>query len=206
MKIIRLEPKHFNETAKTIENAFIHQRLLTQAIPNIEQRRLYLKYTAPMLLNYGYQYGKIFSFEDFKGVSVWLNPGEFPFSFYKLFKCNQLAAFFKLPWKATLPLFKINRMMNVAHSEVMTEDHWWLYLIAVDPDLQNKGLGKLLLEALYKEADNQGRPYYANASDKSVTHFLGKSGFKVVKKVAFPGNLSSYGDIYALVRRPNNND
>lgn len=202
MKIIHLDPKQFNDLSINLEKIIINQPILTQLIPDQEKRHRYLKYTIPILLNYGHRYGKIYTFENLKGSVIFLNPGEFPISLYKLIGCCKFIDLVKMPWLAMLPLFKINKMFDAVHKAVIKQNHWWLYLGCVDPELRKGGLGISSLKSIFTEIDQLAfLPCYASATEKQVVVFLMRNGFKIIQKIPLPN--SDY--IYAMVRQPKGN-
>lgn len=58
------------------------------------------------------------------------------------------------------------------------EPHWYLALLAVDPDWQGRGLGGALLRPGLERADDEGLPCYLETQKEANLAFYGRYGFE----------------------------
>ncbi|WP_370142685.1 GNAT family N-acetyltransferase [Bradyrhizobium yuanmingense] len=63
------------------------------------------------------------------------------------------------------------------------EPHWYLPLIAVDPNWVGKGVGALLMRYALEQCDEQGMAAYLESSNPENIPFYQRYGFKVVGEI-----------------------
>jgi len=112
-----------------------------------------------------------------KGVAGWVPPGKYP-------RTTRAEVLFNL--RAAPALVRIGRRLPAA-VRLLTEidrhhvkvEHWYLALLAVDPEFQGRGLGRLLTEAVLARADAEGLPAYLETQKESNVAWYAKAGFEV---------------------------
>jgi GNAT superfamily N-acetyltransferase len=67
------------------------------------------------------------------------------------------------------------------------EPHVYLYLLAVSPALQRRGVGAVLVEAVVAHARSRGLPVCLETMSPSNPHFYAKQGFEVFEECALLG-------------------
>jgi GNAT superfamily N-acetyltransferase len=69
-----------------------------------------------------------------------------------------------------------------------TEPHWYLVFTGVDPDYQQKGIGRALLSPTIAQADHDGVACHLETPFPETHAFYGRLGFELVQTVdVFPG-------------------
>lgn len=69
-------------------------------------------------------------------------------------------------------------------------DHYYLFMLGVDPRFQGQGLGSTILEATLQMVDRDGLPAYLENSNPKNTRLYERYGFKVIRDVEIaPGGL-----------------
>jgi GNAT superfamily N-acetyltransferase len=68
------------------------------------------------------------------------------------------------------------------HKQDMRQAHWYLWLLAVDPPFQGKGLGGELLGPMLHEADRAALScYLETARERNVSFYL-RFGFRILRE------------------------
>jgi GNAT superfamily N-acetyltransferase len=63
------------------------------------------------------------------------------------------------------------------------EPHWYLPLVATDPNWIGRGLGSLLMKHALRRSDEEGVPAYLESSNPRNISFYERHGFKVIGKI-----------------------
>jgi ribosomal protein S18 acetylase RimI-like enzyme len=79
-------------------------------------------------------------------------------------------------------------------------EHWYLALLAVDPELQRQGVGRRLLEPVLERCDAEGRPAYLETQKESNVAWYRRCGFELVEKIVPPGDRTP--PMWTLLREP----
>lgn len=67
-----------------------------------------------------------------------------------------------------------------------SEPFWELTVLGVDPALQGKGYGELLMEPVLEECDREGTPAFLISSNVQNLSFYLRHGFEIVDTIQFP--------------------
>lgn len=63
------------------------------------------------------------------------------------------------------------------------EPHWYLPLIATDPNWVGQGLGTLLMKHALRRCDSEGTAAYLESSNPENIPFYQRHGFKVIGEI-----------------------
>jgi GNAT superfamily N-acetyltransferase len=134
-----------------------------------------------------------------KAVAAWMPPGAYPRS------ARREARFYA---RAMPSMLRIGRRFPVA-VRLLTEidkrhpkiEHWYLALLAVDPELQRQGVGAALLAPVLERCDDEGLPAYLETQKQTNVSWYGRAGFDVVETVRLP-NVAHAPTMWTLQREP----
>jgi len=112
-----------------------------------------------------------------------------------------------VPVKFGLPLFR--RLLEVQSDGVVVREfqtkkikHWRLERMAIEPDLQGKGLGSAMLKArILSEADKLKMPIILSTQKTINVKFYSKLGFERVHQQHFGPSEGGFGSFFML-RKP----
>lgn len=110
------------------------------------------------------------------GVSLVLGPGQYPWGvggFLRLARASMHVA----TYRAAGRFMQYDAWSKARH---LREPHYYLFVLGVDPHLQGKGVGRLLLEHLAARADKEGVPCWLETDKKSNVALYRKHGYEVV--------------------------
>jgi GNAT superfamily N-acetyltransferase len=85
------------------------------------------------------------------------------------------------------------------HHRLAPMPHWYLMLLAVEPESQGQGLGSRLLVPRLARADSAGMPIYLETHSPRNPPFYQKHGFEVVFEGVAPGTSLHF---WTMLRKP----
>jgi len=197
--IVRLAPAQTVEAAAALARAFFEDPSWVWALPANDRRGRVQAWFFRAAVRYGLRYGEVHTTERAEGAAVWLPPGGTELRALRLMRVGlQL-----MPLKAGLsPFSRLVAMGSVLadrHRQDAPFEHWYLWLLGVDPPRQGQGLGSALVRPVLKRADGEGvRCYLDTTLERNLT-FYRRHGFDVVHAGAFPKGGPRF---WTLLREP----
>ncbi len=87
--------------------------------------------------------------------------------------------------------------LDELHHRDVQPDHWYLFILGVDPPRQGQGVGGALIQPILARADEAGRRCYLETMKTRNVPFYQKHGFDVVVEA----DISGGGPHYWTMRR-----
>lgn len=176
----------------TLTRAFDGYALMRHFLSEEEHRQRVQRYQETFLRKVGLTAGHVWSAGDGAAVSVWTAP-DMP----------DPGAVFG-PLAAEFESIAGSRAEVMRASEaVMAKERpdfpcWFLGTVAVDPELQGKGLGRAVIEPGIERAEREGLPVFLETSDDKNVSIYERLGFEVTAAYSLPFD----GPVtYAMIRR-----
>jgi GNAT superfamily N-acetyltransferase len=137
--------------------------------------------------------GEVHASRDGKAAALWFTPLRGP-------GWSRQAAFFLRLLADLGPAGAISRGLELKRMERRHPErpHYYLQLIAVDPDFTRQGRATALLGALQARADASGHPVYLETSSQDNLDFYVRRAYSVRAETMLAGNLR----LWSLVREP----
>ncbi len=132
------------------------------------------------------------------GVAAWLPPGAYPRSLGRELSLNARSAPALLSSRRRLG--DAVRLLGAVDARHPKEPHWYLALLGVDPSVQGRGIGTLLLEPGLARCDEEGLPAYLETQKPENVSWYARVGFAVVEEVRLPGHRCP--PMWTLLREP----
>ncbi len=135
--------------------------------------RQYYDQAAPRLfrtlVRWAALYGKAWATPGLEAVALRRLPGKYQMSVWSLVRAGMLTLPLNIP--AARRLLSVTSRLAKKHKELMGEQpHWYCQTVAVAPEHQGKGLGRVLMQHTFALADAAGLPCYLEvAADKAIT-------------------------------------
>jgi len=109
-------------------------------------------------------------------VAGWVSPGGYPQPAMTQLASvpGTLRALYRRP-KALVDGMSYLNAIAKAHPK---EEHWYLYLLFVDPEAQRQGLGGVLLADRLSDVDQQGLPAYLETQKEDNIPYYRRFGFE----------------------------
>ena len=188
-RILKIETKEEylsleEEFAGLLSRAFYDDPFYIWIMPNDEKRVAHLKWWMKNLLRYTLRYGDIQYTEDRKAVSMWLGPDEPMVNDVKIFSMGLILYPFKIGFKNFMRALDISGQWDKEHKK-MSKRHYYLMVIAVEPEFQGKGIGSRLMQVGLDKADNDGLDCFLETVTPEDVQFYKKHKFEVILNKGF---------------------
>ena len=188
------------QAVEVLARAFLGDPMYTSLIPDADERARSLRWLWSGLLTYGLRYGEVHTTPEVKGVACWLPPGQTQVTLWRTLRSGMalpraVMRFSKESRRRTLGLLEY---VDALHAEI-TEPHWYLWVLGVDPDAQGQGIGGRLLKPVLARADESGTACYLETETESNVGFYERRGFDVVHEGVVPGETIR---LWTMLRKP----
>ena len=169
--------------ASVYARAFMDDPISVWVAPDPKQRERGLPLYFRMAMQYALRFGgHVYCSDDApRAVATWLEPGRSPPSTTGMLRTGLL----RLLWASGLSdarrLLEFGDTLERLHKQDVTQAHRYLWLLAVDPPFQGKGIGGELLRPALHEADRARLPcYLETARERNVSFYL-RFGFRILR-------------------------
>ena len=184
--IARLAPGQLSAAGASLARAFFEDPSWVWAVPDDAKRRQVLAWFFPAAARYGLLYGEVYTDGQAAGAAIWLPPGRTALRASGLMRVGLLL----LPLKAGLSAFSrfvtMGRVLDERHRQDVPPEHWYLWLLGVDPPRQGQGLGSALVQPILSRADSDGVSCYLDTTLERNLTFYQRHGFEIVFAGTFP--------------------
>jgi ribosomal protein S18 acetylase RimI-like enzyme len=178
----RMTPGLLDRATLTVARAFEDDPMFAWVFPDPQHRPRSLQVLNRVPLRYAMRYGHVAHSHDAKAVAIWIPPGQ-AVSIGGMARFGLLTVPFRIGFRAFGTFAGANDVMGKIHKTRVPEPHWYLLIVAVDPELQGHGAGTALLKEGLARADQSNQPCYLETSNERNVPFYERFGFKVITKV-----------------------
>ena len=186
-ELIPLGEGNILSASEMFARAFQNDPMLTYLIPDSAKRRSLSPRMYRCVLRYGIYYGDVAATSaNVEGVAIWLSPEAAYASLVKMLR----AGLFALPFTIG-PKFVVRVLAYFHHLDRLRHDHtpfrhWYLQLLAVDPQHQRRGHAAALLAPMLARLDNERLPCCLDTMNGDNVAFYERFGFRVAAKSVVP--------------------
>jgi ribosomal protein S18 acetylase RimI-like enzyme len=197
-EIVCLERSQIDAASKTLAHAFNNDPVFRYFAP--EQAKMSaIELLAKTALRYSQPYNHIYTTaKELKGAAIWIPPGKYPLNDFRLLQLGLYALPFKLRLSRLAKLISLFIKIEKHHKRDMLQPHWYLFMLGVSPAYQGQGIGNLLLQPIFKQADRERLPCYLETSTEGGVRFYQRLGFEVVRM----GVLKDDIKFWTMMRSP----
>jgi len=205
-----LQPRFF-EAAELAARAFAKDPLYVAASPDPERRAKAAGAIAGLYLRYGQRYGRLFGAfgprdpeyepnpdragaenplaqeRELLGFSIWLPPEAPDLTPLRMIRSGVLRMAFETSLADLARLRHVDRPAARARAEAAPYPVHYLLLIAVEPCLRGKGIGKALLESRLDSIDEAHMPAYLETQNPANASYYARFGFATASARPIPG-------------------
>jgi len=184
----RLTQHQVSPAIAMLSRAFFHDPFSVYLYPDDEERtrRLPLLWSIPV--RYSARSGEVTTTADLTGAACWLPPDEKGIGVAYLLRSGILSAALRMGTRARQRMVKAQAYLTQAHQRYMSEPHWYLWILGVEPACQGKGIGGTLLRAGLARADTAQMPCYLETMNAENVPLYEHFGFVVADEGTIPGS------------------
>jgi GNAT superfamily N-acetyltransferase len=182
---VRLKQEQTDHAGGVLGRAFHTNPGFVWALPDEAARPRKLTWFMRTAVKIGQRQGEVYTTpEKVEGAAIWLPPGKTTLTLGQLLGGGFLMA--PLHWGIG-PFMKFMNVMNHfehLHKKAMPDDHWYLFVLGVDPPRQGQGVGSALIAPVLRRADASRLPCYLETDKPEDVVFYEKHGFQVRDKAS----------------------
>ena len=182
----------------TLFQGYSHYPLFNHYFPDPEKKKKHLPWLFLKTIVYVRRYGECWCTPGAAGVACWLSPGNTEFTTPRAL----LGGFALMPFRYGLKDFaRIDAQesfVSKLHKKLMPGRHLYLWVLAVRPEYQGKGLGRRLVESRLAAPDAREIPCFLETHDRRNVPFYKALGFVLLEEAPVP---DSDLRVYAMARR-----
>jgi len=204
--IVELFNNNEAEASQIYAKAFMHDPWFDYFLGKNHNDHNAVLWFCTKIIGYATQYGRVWGKVDkvngakkVLGVAVWQPPNDQGISIFKMLQQGFAAAPFKMGFTASFKVLNSLTVSEKVHKEVITDPHWYLFCIGVEPEYQNNGIGTKIMYPVIQLADKTGIPCYLDTASKRSVTFFSRLGFEVVREIPADGDQPQW---WAMVRKP----
>ena len=181
--ILNVQSKSKNlirEISAVLRRSFIEDPFYKYIMPDERSRFEQLGWWMSCMIRYGWEFGQIqITGEPIKGIAIWLKPDNPLINNVSMARLGMIKAPIKLGIRGFRRMLEVSTAWEHLHKEERSR-HWYLMILAVDPQYQGHGIGSSLVQPVFKQADQDGVPCYLETMTQGDVKFYQNRGFKIV--------------------------
>ena len=162
----------------SLSAAFANYSLFPLLCPNTTQRPRVIEAFCRFLFRSSVRHGGAFGTADCSAVICTWPPGaEWP-SRWDSVRAGWLALAWRMGWRASLLLTRLENEFDDARVKHAAEPHWYVPLLGVRPEAQGRGLSRAVLRPVLEAADRDRVPVYLETATEANVAIYQKFGFE----------------------------
>jgi ribosomal protein S18 acetylase RimI-like enzyme len=197
--IRRIGLNEFEPAKAVLGRAFCDYNLMVYACDNAKRRAPAVTLLYGAMLWDCLVRGEVYVTTDHSGFATWLAPGTALPSFFQQARAGMLW----LPWMFGLRGFAqleaYDKVARRLHHTYAPQPHWYLAVIAVDPEMQGRGIGSRLMAPMLARADNERMACWLDTHQEQNVRLYQRHGFEIAERAEVTGHPIP---VYGMLRRP----
>ena len=176
---IPLDHSKVKHAALVLERAFFNDPYFTFSLPDESRRARLLPWLFERILRYALLYGQVYTTSSLEGLAVWLRMKKVTTNWFGAIRTGLFLLPLRLNRREAWRNMHLERLADRFHSQAVTAPHWYLLMLGVEPSLQGRGIGSLLLQPVLELADRQKLACYLETNNEKNLPFYERHGFSV---------------------------
>ncbi len=182
----RIREVELEAAAHALSKAFFADPLQNFAFPDDVDRAAKSPAHFRAALQYGYQFGEVYTDDGCPGASIWLKPGETEITPERAEQAGLTSLPEKMGEEAFSRFFTALEYAEEIHKADVPEPHWYTMVVGVDPARQGEGYGRALLQPIFERSKSDGVPIYLETAQPKNVTFYENLGFRLLRHVIEP--------------------
>lgn len=197
--MVKLEKKDIDRAAMTLTRSFWNDAFMIFLSPDEAQREKIAQGFFKFMLRYVLTYGEAYATSpNFEGVALWL-PSQYAKMTTELIApagWQELSV--QLGDECIGRLLLVNEPVDLKHEYHITNPHWYLAYIGIDPDFQGKGFANKLIRPMLGRFAVEAIPCYLETNTAKNVPLYEHYGFRLLEEFAVPQAGITF---YAMLRK-----
>ncbi len=177
---VPLAPADAARTAAVLARAFQDDPMMTFLLPDAARRARLLPRLLGGIQAYTLAHGRATTTPDLGGVACWLPPGGTDVTPARMLRAGMVGGLLRLGPGGVRRAAGLIAAMDREHHRVMTEPHWFLWLLGTEPSRAGRGIGGAVLAPTLDAADAAGHPCFLDTHKERNLAFYARYGFAPV--------------------------
>lgn len=179
-----LSAELLHAAAAAYSRAFVDDPFSVWVSPDPVRREHDLPLFFRMAMRYAMRFGGRVEVSDEqpRAVATWLAPTHPLPTNFGMLRTGLLGLLWAGGWSGAGRFFTFGEQLEGLHARDVKQPHWYLWLLAVDPPCQGKGLGGALLRPRLQAADRDRLPCYLETAKESNVSLYQRFGFAVLRE------------------------
>lgn len=180
-KLTSIQPDQLAEASQMLAHAFFDDPLVEYITPDPARRERHLPWFFRLATRYGQQYGETYTLPGaVAGAAIWLPPGGNITSTMRMIRLGVLSGFYRFGPPSFVRFLSVMNGLEHLHKRDVPPEHWYLFVLGVDPSRQGQGVGGMIIQPVLERADKDRLPCYLETMKERNVEFYRKHGFDVV--------------------------
>lgn len=174
---------------------------LKDIFPDPEERKIKEPLVNEFYVRRDFSYSKTFiTSPRAEGIAIWVHSDRLEDRpLWRIFTPGVIRLIFKIGIRPLIKLQAQEKYMEKKHKELVHGEHWYLAVLAVDPQHQGKGYGGKLLNGMLANIDKDNLPCYVETEGEKNVSMYKHFGFKVIDEFIIPDTTDK---LVAMLRQP----
>lgn len=181
-ELYRIKKKDIPKAADVLSRAFHSGPDMKKLIPDDEARKLKLKMIFEPFVRFGILYGEVYApSPKIEGVAVWTLSWR-SINAWRSIRSGFMGLMFKFDKDEGKRFTEYGKEIEKKMKGILDQDHWFLFILGIDPSYQKQGFGKKLLEPMLDRIDSEKLPLMLDTNKKNNLGYYNRYGFEVRKE------------------------
>jgi len=197
--LLKLEKKHIKPVSLMLSRAFKDD--LKDVFPDPEERRVKTPYVNEFFLLRNYSNSRAFiTSPQLEGIAFWMHSDKRKKRpFWRILTSGAIWPAIIIGIKALRKMQAFDQYVERKHKELAPNKHWYLAVLAVDPQHQGKGYASKLLNEMLPYIDEEDLHCYLETEGEKNVSMYQHFGFEVVDEFVVPRTNDK---LVAMLRKP----
>lgn len=187
-ELSRLTEQELSRAIPMLGRAFHNDPLSVYIYPDEAERKRRLPLMFEIALRYSLRYGEVTTTPDITGAACWLPPENTSVRIKRLLSVGAMGISLKMGPAGMQRMSHAEDYMKDVHQRCLAEEHWYLWVLGVEPTCQGQGIGGRLLRAGLQRADAAHLPCYLETMNPNNVPLYQKFGFTIASEGNIPGS------------------
>lgn len=182
-----------------IGRAFQNDPFMVYLVPDPAKRKRFLPDLFRIMLRYCSRYGTVYTTADLAGAACCLPPGQTNPTIARLMGASMRSMPILFNLARLRRFLQVTEITDREHIQTIPGEHWYLWVLGVEPQKQGQGIGSKLLQTVLQQARTQNLPCYLETENPRNVPFYQSHGFRLVSETVVKGSELR---VYAMLWEP----